>query len=46
MKNLKDIIHYVERALSTKEVSDLQVAYEIMLENQRREAEYELVLEN
>tara|TARA_Y100001938_G_scaffold129287_1_gene184013 strand:+ start:1735 stop:2082 length:348 start_codon:yes stop_codon:yes gene_type:complete len=39
MKNLKDIIHYVERALSTKEVSDLQVAYEIMLENQRREAE-------
>ena len=38
MKNLPDIIQYVERALSTKQVSDLQVAYEIMLVNQRNEA--------
>ena len=38
MKNLTDIIQYVERALSTKEVSDLQIAYEIMLVNQRNEA--------
>ena len=39
MKNLEDVIRYVERALSTKDISDLQVAYEIMAENQRREAE-------
>ncbi len=38
MKNLEDVIGYVERALSTKDISDLQVAYEIMAENQRREA--------
>lgn len=38
MKNLTDIIQYVERALSTKEVSDLQIAYAIMLANQRNEA--------
>lgn len=38
MKNLNDIITYIERALSTREVDDLVVAYEVMLENQRREA--------
>jgi hypothetical protein len=38
MKNLEDVLRYVERALSTKDISDLQVAYEIMAENQRREA--------
>ena len=38
MKNLDDIITYIERALSTREVDDLVIAYEVMLENQRREA--------
>lgn len=46
MKNLEDVIKYVERALATKDISDLQVAYEIMAENQRREAEQPDVREN
>jgi hypothetical protein len=40
MKNLNAIISYIERALSTREVDDLVVAYEVMLENHRREASH------
>jgi|TARA_Y100000034_G_C6781307_1_gene349256 hypothetical protein len=39
MKNVQDVIRYVQRALETGDISDLQVAYEIVTENERRDAE-------
>ncbi len=39
MKNLKDVVNYVQRAIETGDVSDLVTAYEIISENQRRNAE-------
>ena len=39
MKNVQDVIRYVQRALETGDISDLQVAYEIITENERRDAE-------
>ena len=39
MKNVHDVIRYVQRALETGDISDLQVAYEIITENERRDAE-------
>ena len=39
MKNVEAIMKYVHRALETSDISDLQVAYEIITENERREAE-------
>jgi hypothetical protein len=39
MKNVEAIMKYVHRALETSDISDLQVAYEIITENERRDAE-------
>tara|TARA_Y100000034_G_C6774947_1_gene345951 strand:+ start:524 stop:877 length:354 start_codon:yes stop_codon:yes gene_type:complete len=39
MKNVEAIMKYVHRALETGNVADLQVAYEIITENERRDAE-------
>lgn len=39
MKNVPDVIRYVQRALETGDISALQVAYEIITENERRDAE-------
>tara|TARA_B100000902_G_C27131665_1_gene823916 strand:+ start:577 stop:936 length:360 start_codon:yes stop_codon:yes gene_type:complete len=39
MNNVKDIVNYVQRAIETGDVSDLVTAYEIISENQRRNAE-------
>jgi|TARA_B100000959_G_scaffold155494_1_gene163040 hypothetical protein len=39
MKNVEAIMKYVHRALENSDISDLQVAYEIITENERRDAE-------
>lgn len=39
MKNIQDVIGYVQGALETGDISQLQVAYEIIVENERRDAE-------
>lgn len=39
MKNVEAIMKYVHRALESNDISDLQVAYEIITENERRDAE-------
>lgn len=39
MKNVEKVIEYINRALETGDISDLQVAYEIITENERRDAE-------
>jgi hypothetical protein len=39
MKNVEAVIKYISRALETGNVADLQIAYGIITENERRDAE-------
>jgi hypothetical protein len=39
MKNVEAVITYIGRALETGNIADLQIAYEIITENERRDAE-------